>query len=59
MTETIVKSGAEYKHGSIRLDPRIPTWEQVESIAEDYVGFDWTSVQHGVLNFIYLRKVED
>ena len=32
--------------------------EQLESLAEDYVGFDWISVSHGVVRFFYLRKKE-
>ena len=57
--ETIVSAGAKYQRGTVKRDPRMPVWEQVESIAEDYEGFDWTSVHGGEINFIYLRKVDD
>jgi len=54
----IVKSGVKYPTGEVKRDPRIPLWDQVEAIAEDYEGFEWTSVHGGVIRFIYLRKKE-
>ena len=58
MKDQIVVSGAKHQHGEVKRDPRIPVWEQVESLAEDYEGFDWTSVHGGVIRFVYLRKKE-
>ena len=58
MNDPIVVSGAKYQYGEVKRDPRIPVWDQVESIAEDYEGFDWTSVSGGVIRFVYLRKKE-
>lgn len=58
MKDPEIKAGAKYQQGQVKRDPRIPVWEQVESIAEDYEGFDWTSVHGGVIRFVYLRKKE-
>ena len=55
----IVKAGAKYQHGEVRRDPRIPWKDQVESLAEEYIGFDWTSVHGGVIRFVYLEKRSD
>ena len=43
-----------YKIGEVKRDYRIPLDEQLESIAEDYIGFDWISVSHGVIRFYYI-----
>lgn len=58
MKDPIVVAGAKYKHGEVKRDPRIPWKDQIDSIAEDYEGFDWTSVSGGWIRFIYLRKKE-
>lgn len=55
----VVKAGANYKFGEVKRDPRMSPWEQIESIEEDYIGFDWTSVHGGVIRFVYLEKRSD
>ena len=55
----VIKSGAKYHHGEVKRDPRIPWQDQVEALAEDYIGFDWTSVHCGVIRFVYLEKRSD
>lgn len=47
-----------YKIGEVKRDGKMTLDEQLESLAEDYVGFDWISVSHGVVRFFYLRKKE-
>lgn len=54
----MIECGAKYQHGEVKRDPRIPYKEQLEALAEDYEGFDWTSVSGGVIRFVYLRKKE-
>lgn len=58
MKEPLCKAGAKYLSGEVKRDPRIPWKDQVDAIAEDYEGFDWTSVSGGVIRFIYLKKKE-
>ena len=55
----IVKSGAEYKHGEVKRNPRIPWEDQKEALEEEYIGFDWTSVSGGKVRFVYLEKRSD
>lgn len=45
-----------YKIGEVKRDGKMTLDEQLESLAEDYVGFDWISVSCGVIKFYYLRK---
>ena len=53
--ESVMIAGRKYYIGEVKRD-RSPLNEQLESIAEDYEGFDWISVSHGVIRFYYLRK---
>lgn len=55
--ESVTIAGRTYYIGEIERD-RSPLNEQLESLAEDYEGFDWISVSHGVIRFYYLRKKE-
>ena len=43
-----------YKIGEVKRDGKMTLDEQLESLAEDYVGFDMISVSHGVIRFYYL-----
>lgn len=47
-----------YKIGEVKRDGKMTLDEQLESLAEDYVGFEWISVHGGVIRFFYLRKKE-
>lgn len=47
----------DFKIGEVKRD-RSPLAEQLESLAEEYEGFDWISVHGGVIRFYYLRKKE-
>lgn len=49
---------SSFKIGEVKRDGKMTLDEQLESLAEDYVGFDWISVSHGVIRFYYLRKKE-
>lgn len=53
-----VKAGAKYKHGEVKRDPKMSPWEQIESLEEDYEGFDWISVNGGKITFVYLSRKE-
>lgn len=59
MIDPIVVAGANYQHGEAKRNPRIPLQDQLESLAEDYEGFDWISVSSGVISFVYLRERSD
>ena len=54
----IVKAGAEYQHGEVKRDPKMSPWEQIESLEEDYEGFEWISVHGGKITFKYLSRKE-
>jgi len=45
-----------YKIGRVRRDYKMTLDEQLESLAEDYIGFDWISVSGGEISFYYIRK---
>ena len=47
-----------YKIGEVKRDGKMTLDEQLEMLAEEYEGFDWISVSHGVVRFFYLRKKE-
>lgn len=55
MEKSFQIAGRTYYIGEVERD-RGPLNEQLESLAEDYEGFDWLSVSHGVIRFYYLRK---
>ena len=55
--ESVTIAGRTYHIGEVKRD-RSPLNEQLESLAEEYEGFDWISVSHGVVRFFYLRKKE-
>ena len=57
MENYVMISGRKHYIGEAKRD-RSPLKEQLESLAEDYEGFDWTSVSGGVIRFVYLRKKE-
>lgn len=49
--------GRTWHIGTVKRD-RNPLNDQLESLAEDYEGFEWISVSQGVIRFYYLRKKE-
>lgn len=51
-----IKCGADYKYGEVKRDKRIPWKDQVDALAEQYEGFDWTSINAGVIRFVYLSE---
>ena len=55
MDKTFQVAGREYRIGEVKRD-RGPLNEQLESLAEEYEGFDWLSVHGGIIRFYYLRK---
>ena len=57
MENSVKIAGRTYYIGEAKRD-RSPLNEQLESLAEEYEGFDWISVSHGVVRFYYLRKKE-
>lgn len=57
MENSVKIAGRTYCIGEAKRD-RSPLNEQLESLAEEYEGFDWISVSHGVIRFYYLRKKE-
>lgn len=57
MENSVTIAGQKWYIGEEKRD-RSPLNEQLESLAEDYEGFDWISVSHGVIRFYYLRKKE-
>ena len=56
--ESVTIAGRTYHIGEVKRDGKMTLDEQLESLAEDYEGFDWISVSHGVVRFFYLRKKE-
>ena len=44
----------DYKIGEVKRNGKMTLDEQLESLAEEYVGFDWISVLHGVIRFYYI-----
>ena len=46
----------DFKIGEVNRDGKMTLDEQLESLAEEYEGFDWISVHGGVIRFYYLRK---
>lgn len=57
MENSVQIAGQTWYIGEAKRD-RSPLNEQLESLAEDYEGFEWISVSHGVVRFYYLRKKE-
>ena len=57
MEKSFQIAGRTYRIGEVERD-RSPLAEQLESLEEEYEGFDWLSVSHGVIRFYYLRKKE-
>lgn len=55
--ESVMIAGQKWYIGEVRRD-RSPLAEQLESLAEEYEGFDWISVSCGMVRFYYLRKKE-
>lgn len=59
MIDPIIVAGANYQNGETKRNPRIPLQDQLESLAEDYEGFDWISASGGVIRFVYLKERSD
>lgn len=57
MENSVQIAGRTWYIGEVKRD-RSPLNDQLESLAEDYEGFEWISVSHGVIHFYYLRKKE-
>ena len=57
MDNSVMIAGRKWYIGEAKRDRSLLN-EQLESLAEDYEGFDWISVSHGVIRFYYLRKKE-
>jgi len=55
MDKSVQLGGRTWYIGEVKRDRSLLA-EQLESLAEDYEGFDWISVSHGVIRFYYLRK---
>lgn len=53
MENSVKIAGRTWYIGEVKRD-RSPLNEQLESLAEEYEGFDWISVSHGVIRFYYL-----
>ena len=53
MDRSVQLGGKTWYIGEVKRD-RSPLNEQLESLAEDYEGFDWISVSHGVIRFYYI-----
>lgn len=56
MDRSVTLGGVTWYIGEAKRD-RSTLAEQLESLAEEYEGFDWIGVSHGVVRFFYLRKV--
>lgn len=54
MENSVTIAGRKHYIGEVKRDGKMPLNEQLESLAEEYVGFDWISVSHGVIRFYYL-----
>ena len=48
---------SSFNIGEVKRDGKMTLDEQLESLAEDYEGYDFICVSHGVIRFFYLRKV--
>ena len=57
MEKSVQLGGRTWYIGEVKRDRSLLA-EQLESISEDYEGFDMISVSHGVIRFYYLRKKE-
>lgn len=57
MENSVQIAGRTWYIGEVKRDRKMTLDEQLESLAEEYEGFDWISVSHGVVRFYYLRKV--
>ena len=57
MDTAVTLGGRTWYIGEAKRDRSLLN-EQLESLAEDYEGFDMISVSHGVIRFYYLRKKE-
>ena len=56
--ERVTIAGRVWNIDEVKRD-RSPLDEQLESLAEDYEGFDLISVSHGVIRFYYARKKQE
>lgn len=56
MDNPVTIAGEKWYIGEAKRDRSLLN-EQLESLAEEYDGFDMISVSHGVIRFYYRRKV--
>ena len=57
MENSVQIAGRTWYIGKVKRDRNTLT-EQIESLAEDYEGFEWIGVSQGIIKFYYLRKKE-
>lgn len=57
MDRSVMLGGRTWYVGEVRRD-RTSLAEQEESLREEYEGYDFIGVSHGVIRFYYLRKKE-
>lgn len=55
MDRSVTLGGRTWYIGEVRRDRSLLN-EQLESLAEDYEGFDFIGVSCGVIRFYYTRK---
>lgn len=55
MDRSVTLGGITWYIGEVKRD-RSPLNEQLESLAEEYEGFDRIGVSQGIIKFYYLRK---
>lgn len=56
MANSVVLGGRRWKIGKAKRDYKMTLDEQLESIKEDYIGFDWIGCSGGEITFYYIRK---
>lgn len=56
MENHVYLGGRRWNIGEVKRDGKMTLKEQLESLEEEYIGFDWISVSQGVIKFYYIRR---
>lgn len=56
MENHVYLGGRRWNIGEVKRDGKMTLNEQLESLEEEYIGFDWIGCSGGVIKFYYIRR---
>lgn len=56
MENHVYLGGRRWNIGEVKRDGKMTLSEQLESLREEYVGFDWIGLSCGIIKFYYIRR---